>query len=227
MQEKHGMKLFFSFLLIFILSTASAQEINVKLKQKLDSVHFKDQALRELLLPETSTDKKRKVLGELGYSEHEFDQDSWRIILHQDSLNLAEVEKIIGSYGYPGKTLVGEPANKTAWLVIQHSEEIGKYFPIIKKAGMDHEIPLTLVATMEDRMLMYQGMEQVYGSQSSEMRQVDKATGKEAYVQIVWPIKNPEKVNELRKSIGFTTTIEEYSKILGIEYKVYKIEELK
>jgi hypothetical protein len=59
-------------------------------------------------------------------------------------LNMIEVENIIEMYGYPGKTLVGEPAS----------------------------------------------------------------------------------VNEIRKSIGFSTTIEEYAKILGIEYRIYKIEDV-
>jgi hypothetical protein len=220
------MKVILSFIWILTIANLSAQEINTELKNKLDSLHFKDQVLRELLQPDATNDKKQKVLGELGYSEKEFDDNSWKIILFQDSLNLIEVKKIIDTYGYPGKTLVGEPANKTAWFVIQHSDEIEKYFPLIKKAGESKEIPMTLVAMMEDRMLMYRGQEQIYGTQSSGRTLVNKATGKEEDVQFIWPIKEPEKVNELRKSIGFTTTIEEYSKILGIDYRAYKMEEI-
>ena len=35
----------------------------------------------------------------------------------------------------PGKSLVGEPANETAYYVIQHSDKIEQYFPVVEKAG--------------------------------------------------------------------------------------------
>ena len=143
-----------------------------------------------------------------------------------DSLNLITIAEIIEKYGYPGKTLVGEPTNISAWLVIQHSDKIEKYFPVIKKAGENHEIPMTLVAMMEDRMLMDQGLAQIYGSQGNGKYFKNSETGQYEYMMIIWPIKDPENVNKLRKSVGFTSTIEEYSKMLGIDYKVFSIEEI-
>jgi len=202
--------------------------VNIGLKKQLDSIYYIDQIYREILQPETTKEKKLQVLREFGYSEEEFTKNDWKIITAQDSINLIVIEDIIEKYGYPGKTLVGEPTNKSAWYVIQHSNSnsIEKYFPIIKKAGEKNEIPMTLVAMMEDRMLMNKGLEQIYGSQGSGNLITNKETGKEEWVQFIWPIKEPKKVNELRKTIGFSTTIEEYSKILGIEYKVYTIEEI-
>jgi hypothetical protein len=220
------MKIVLSFIMFLTILNLSGQTYNIELKRQLDSLHYKDQALREILEPGITSDKKKIVLSQLGYSEDRFAKDSWGIISHQDSLNLIEVENIIVKFGYPGKTLVGEPTNKTAWLVIQHSNEIEKYFPIIKKAGECQEIPMTLVATMEDRELMYKGEEQIYGSQSSEIEIKNKVTGKAETIQFIWPIREPKNVNDLRKSIGFTTTIEEYSKMLGVDYKVYTIEEI-
>jgi hypothetical protein len=38
---------------------------------------------------------------------------------------------------------------------------------------------------------------------------------------------HPESVNELRKEAGFTTTVEENSKRLGVEYKHYTLQEVK
>jgi hypothetical protein len=220
------MKILLTFLLIFHVSSLIAQELNMELKWQLDTIYYKDQALREISQPQTTNYKKQRVLREFKCTEDEFTKNGWRIIADQDSLNLISVTEIIEKYGYPGKTLVGEPTNKSAWYVIQHSKEIEKYFPVVKKAGENNEIPMTLVAMMEDRMLMDQGLEQIYGSQGNGKYFKNKETGQYEYIMIIWPIKDPENVNELRKSIGFKTTIEEYSKILGIDYKVYSIEEI-
>ena len=35
---------------------------------------------------------------------------------------------------------------------------------------------------------------------------------------MIWPIENPARVNELRKKIGFTTSVEENAKRLDAEY---------
>ena len=220
------MKIFFSLLLISIILSLKAQEINLILKKQLDSIYYKDQAFREIIQPDVTKEKRIQVLNEFGYSEEEFIKNEGKIIETQDSLNLIVIKEIIEKYGYPGKTLVGEPTNKSAWYVIQHSYEIENYFPIIKKAGESNEIPMTLVAMMEDRLLMDRGSEQIYGTQGSSILIKNEETGKEEWVMIIWPIKDSKNVNELRKTIGFATTIEEYSKILGIEYKVYNIEEI-
>ena len=110
------------------------------------------------------------------------------------------------------------------------SNKIEKYFPIIKKAGLENELPMTLVAMMEDRLLMYQKKEQIYGTQASGRPIKNKITGETEYKYFIWPINNPEKVNELRKSIGFPTTVEENAKRLNIDYKVLtlkQVEEMK
>ena len=220
------MKIFLIIILISFTSTLTAQEINLGLKMRLDSIYYKDQVLRKISQPETSKEKKHQILKEFGYSEEEFAKDKWKIISLNDSLNLIDIKEIIENYGYPGNTLVGKPTNKSAWFVIQHSNEIEKYFPIIKNAGKNNEIPLTLVAMMEDRMLMFKGLEQIYDTQGNRSWNINKQTEKKEYVMFIWPIKEPEKVNELRKAIGFTTTIEEYSKLLGINYKIYSLEDI-
>jgi len=221
------MRKFLTFILFSFVSSLYSQEINLVLKAQLDSIHYKDQALREIDQPGTTKEQKLRVLSEFGYTENEFDKEPWKIFSYQDSLNLIKVKEIIEKYGYPGKTLVGDTTNKTAWLVIQHSKEIEKYFPLIKKAGERNELPMDCVAMMEDRMLMDRGVEQIYGSQGNGKIKKNKETGEYEWVMFIWPIKEPEKVNERRKAIGFKTTIEEYSKILGIEYKIISLEEAK
>lgn len=161
-------------IILFSGSVLYGQEINFQLKTRLDSLQYKDQALRELTLPNATDTLKIKTLNLFGIDLNDFKNDSWKYIIAQDSLNLTEIKSIIRTYGYPGKSLVGEPANKTAWYIIQHSNEIPAYFPIIKAAGSANEIPYTLVAAMKDRILMYEGKEQNYGTQASSRQIMER-----------------------------------------------------
>jgi hypothetical protein len=43
---------------------------------------------------------------------------------------------------------------------------------------------------------------------------------------IIWPLKNPEKVNQLRQEAGFENTVEENAKRMNIDYKVYTLKEI-
>ena len=222
------MKLFKKYIILivgsfFLASLVGAQEnIDTELKQQLDSILYTDQTLRELFDNDISAERKSKVLKEFGYTQEDFEKRSWGIIANHDSLNLIEIEGVINRYGYPGKTLVGEPTNEAAWYVIQHSSKIEKYFPIIQKAGQDAELSQRLVAMMQDRMLTNQGKEQIYGTQVAG-RKMDET---DEWFQYVWPIKNPENVNKRRKQLGFKLTVEENAKRLGVDYKVYTLTEI-
>jgi len=215
------------FLLLFAISSASfSQEINVNLKNELKLILLKDQGFRELLDGGISDERKQELLKELSITENDFLENERYLFQKNDSLNLVEVERIIKEYGYPGKSLVGEPENEAAWFVIQHSDKIEVYFPLIKKAGEEDEIGMTKVAMMEDRMLMYRGEAQIYGTQGKGIFKVKNPTKQDDVLYIIWPIKDPENVDKLRKVVGFNSTVEEYAKRLGIEYKVYTIEEV-
>ncbi|PKV52609.1 putative membrane protein YphA (DoxX/SURF4 family) [Aquimarina sp. MAR_2010_214] len=174
--------------------TPSKPKINLILKAQLDSIMKLDQDGRSS--------------GEISWEEQ-------KIV---DSTNTIFIEEVFKKYGYPGKTLVGEGTNIAAWLVIQHSDKIGAYLPLIKEAGEKGELDKKSVAMMEDRYLVQQGLEQIYGSQVVNLKSNS----------LIWPIKDAESVNERRKEVGFTETIEEYSeRLLGISYKMYTLEEVK
>ena len=213
-------------LLLFFFFSQAQTKINHNLKTELDLILKSDQILREYIDSETTENRKTEILKETGYSKEGFLGNIWGIINKQDSINLIKVEKIIAKYGYPGKTLVGEPTNEAVWYVIQHTGKIAQYFPLIEKAGVNNEIDFTKVAMMQDRLLTSQGKEQIYGTQGAGRRIINKETGKEQYFRYILPIKNPEGVNELRKNAGFTSTVEENAKRLGIEYKVYTLDEI-
>lgn len=177
----------------------SKPKINVILKAQLDSI--------------MKLDQEGRSSGEISWEEQ-------KIV---DSTNTIFVEEVFKKYGYPGKTLVGQGTNIAAWLVIQHSDKIGEYLPLIKEAGQKGELDMASVAMMEDRYLMQQELEQVYGTQGMTLNSNSKKP-----IPLIWPIKDPESVNKRRKEVGFTETIEEYSeRLLGVPYKTYTLEEVK
>ncbi|NIF07583.1 hypothetical protein F3J23_19350 [Chryseobacterium sp. Tr-659] len=195
------------------------QKVNEALKKELDEIMKVDQGYRMLFDTETTQEKKDQLLKELNIDKEEFKTKNWKLVAEHDSLNMQKIERIISQYGYPGKTLVGEPTNQAAWYVIQHSKNIGKYLPLIKEAGKKKEIPFTWVAMMEDRYLMYEDKEQIYGTQGKGEMTKDK-DGKQIFVTFVWPVKDPENVNKLRKEAGFDSTIEENAKrMFGKDFK--------
>jgi hypothetical protein len=135
-----------------------------------------------------------------------------------DKQNLVFVEQVIKEHGYPGKTLVGEPTNEAAWYVIQHSDKIATYFPMIKGAGTKGELPIPLVAMMEDRLLMQQNKPQLYGTQGCGVRMYDEAKDSIYHKTYIWPVKDAVQVTQRRQQAGFTTPLDSYAKQLGAIY---------
>lgn len=190
----------------------SKSTLDLRLKRRLDSIAVLDQKFRALMKEETP--EGRAALGKkMGLTEAEYNGDLWKLQSVIDSANILYVEQILKTRGYPGKSMVGEPTHTTAWKVLQHSDKIGEFLPVVKKAGKEGELPMDLVAMMEDRYLMNENKPQIYGTQGRVENNGSK---------FIWPIKNPESVNERRKNAGFDQTIEEYAKQLFGEDFVYR-----
>jgi hypothetical protein len=215
-------------LMLLVFASSHAQKgIDENLKKELDGILKSDQIFREYLDSGTTEIRKTQILNETGYSKDDFANGKvYMIMNNRDSINLVRIKEIVLKYGYPGKTLVGEPTNEAAWYVIQHSKEIGYYFPMIQEAGSRNEIAFTKVAMMQDRLLRYEGKEQLYGTQGAGEYILNDVTGKEEFFYFIWPIKNPKDVNKLRKKAGFIDTVEENAKRLEIEYKPYTLDEI-
>ncbi len=188
------------FILMFQLSLKAQVDHTSKmsqdtiLKNELESIRMRDQALR-LLLPEVES-KFGKESKEIKYF--------WSLIHSQDSINEIEVTKIIDQYGWIGANRVGDLANQALWLVIQHApiEIQEKYLPVLKQSVVKGESEGWYLAFLEDRIYMRRGEEQIYGSQTK----FNNLTGKFH----IYPIKDVGSVNERRRKIGLEP-IEEYA----------------
>jgi len=198
------------------------EKINLELKNILESILIKDQGIREIVNGNLSDKRKTELLTQMNLSENDIDGNrKFDLMRKIDSINIVEAEKIIAEFGYPSKSLVGEPANKAVFYVIQHSNKINKYLPLIREATKNGDISQTSLAMMEDRNLMEQRLEQIYGTQIK-----GQANKKGEWIYFLWPIKNVDSINVWRKQVGFEQTVEEYLKDMDVEFKLYEINEL-
>jgi hypothetical protein len=216
------------FLLLLATFCAKAQpHFNPGLKRELDSIYTVDQKWRSLLFDPRQRFRPDSVARALGVTRESLPTYIPRQMLRTDSLNLVRIRTIIKQYGYPGKTLVGEPTNEAAWSVIQHSDDIDRYLPLIKKAANKGELPFYLYAQMLDRQLMREGREQLYGTQAIGYNVTNPATGRrEGQRPFVWPIKDAAGVNARRQKAGFKNTVEQNAASMGISYRVVTLEEV-
>jgi uncharacterized membrane protein YphA (DoxX/SURF4 family) len=192
------------------------------LKVQLDSIAELDQRYRKLMYLETE-EERAAAAEEAGFEEDDYSMGRlWYRQEKIDSTNMEFIANILDIKGYPGESMVGE-ANKTAWYVVQHNPDfIGEYLPMIKEAAKNGELPFRLVAMMEDRFLMGQGKMQIYGTQGMSY---DDERG-----DVIWPIEDPENVNQRREEAGFNSTVEEYGKDLfgeDFEYRVLTLDDVK
>lgn len=162
------------------------QDLNIELKKSLDSIMVLDQKHRS-----------------------NYSADTWKFQVEIDSSNIEYVADIIAEHGYPGISLVGEQTSAASWYVIQHSNKIAQYLETIKSTAENEELPYHYYAKMLDRHLKDHNQPQIYGTQG-----MSYFMGTPNQISFIWPIKNPDSVNILRKRAGFETTVEENSKIL-------------
>ena len=114
-----------------------------------------------------------------------------------DKKNMARLEEIIKQYGWPGRSLVGEEAANTGFLILQHADLTvqKKYFPLVKEGARKGEVRPGDAAMLEDRMLMNEGKKQIYGS---AVQSGPETGGK----LVLHPIEDEEHVDERRAAVG-------------------------
>ena len=137
-------------------------------------------------------------------------KDSVAFMQYIDSTNLVQVESLIARYGWMGRSFVGDKANSALFLVIQHAdlETQIKYVDLLQHSVEAGESKASNLALMQDRILMRQGKNQLYGSQV-----VYSKTGE----QMFYPIEDEKNVNIRRAKMGLQP-LEEYAKLFGITY---------
>lgn len=200
----------FFFLLVFASCKTTQQEISTakltaepaipydSLELVLEEVLATDQGIRKKLSESTSQEELMAVMPEMH-----------RI----DSTNQIIVFQIIDKYGWLPQSKVGKEAASSIFYVVQHSNlsAMEKYFPLLQQRAQEGEASKVHAAMMEDRILMWQGKKQIYGTQATTM-------GREDGRMAIWPIEDPENVNKRRAEVGMANTIEENAARLEAVY---------
>jgi hypothetical protein len=111
-----------------------------------------------------------------------------------DSVNLLKVKEIIQTYGYPGKSLVGDQG-MTAFFVIQHADLKSRemFLPAIKQAVKDKNLNKTALMLILDRIYLDKYNTQIWGTQ--QMRYDNDPNLKSV------PIDNSEEALKLKKEV--------------------------
>jgi len=129
------------------------------LRQQLLEIGRRDQGVRHEFLSAYNTQPRNQALI-----------DSLTREMHRvDSVNETEICSILETRGFVGRDLVGDACN-VFWMVIQHAplELEKKYFPMFAEAMQHGDIPKSNVALMDDRIAMFEGRPQKYGTQFEE-----------------------------------------------------------
>lgn len=196
-------KLLILVMLVFSQAYSFAQTTpNDSLRRELEEIYAADQQPRRAV---------SQIIKQYGIDSPQLDSLG-QAIRKVDSLNQIKVEKMIDLYGWLGKSEVGDMANQTLFLVIQHSDMAvqEKYLPLLRKSVNSLESNAYDLALMEDRVLVSQGKKQLYGSQVRRNPQTNQYE--------VLPIEDEKNIDKRRKKMGMES-LSEYLKGFGITYR--------
>jgi hypothetical protein len=162
--------------LLFVAGSASAADPS-NLRQQLEAILELDQ-------------RHRGPNRTAPWSEVEDEQTAI------DLKNVAEVEELVRTYGWPRRSEVGEDAAMAAFLAIQHADVAvqERYLPVIQVSVDEGEAKPAWLALLTDRILVARGKPQLYGTQS----RFNSGTGESELLEI----EDPAQVNERRALLG-------------------------
>jgi hypothetical protein len=173
------------------------------LQKELIDIFKEDQEIRNQYV---SAQKK------YGYQSKETDSLG-KIMAFKDSLNLIKITKILDEKGWVGKEKVGQQANQTLFLVIQHSDlKIQqKYLPMMREAVNKGNASSGSLALLEDRVALREGRKQIFGSQI--------ATNPITKKPYILPLEDADNVDKRRQEVGLET-LADYVKYWDIIWNV-------
>lgn len=157
--------------------------------EELLRIGARDQALRQMM---KCADEKLKDSLQIRYF--------YQLMNQEDSLNLLAVEAIIEKHGWLGNYQVGEDGNRILMQVIQHNDLATqeKYLPLIRASVAQGQTDAPSLAFLEDRIRLYQGRYQIYGTQVI----------KDGEIYRVFPIEDPDQVDARRAQLHFEPLVE-------------------
>lgn len=118
--------------------------------------------------------------------------------------NAARLREIISEHGWPDRELVGDDGTLAAWFIAQHA--IGEpdfqrqALRLILKKVEQGRVPAAQAAYLADRIAMYEGRPQHYGTQSLPCPDGQYRR---------WKTEDPEHLNDRRAEAGLPAVTED------------------
>lgn len=152
-----------------------------------------DESLEKALLDMEAHDKAVRTeltaAGDLNLTYHPRLEEIHRA-------NASRLRQIIAVFGWPGIALVGENGAKAAWLIALHSISEPSFMrhcrDLLDTASQQGDAPRWQYAIIDDRIRVYEGRPQRYGTQLRP-----GPNGLEPH-----PIENQGRVNSMRMQAG-------------------------
>jgi hypothetical protein len=138
----------------------------------------------------------RKVRDELAASGALYEGYHPRMAAVHET-NASRLKAIIAEIGWPTERLVGEQAADAAWLIAQHAISQPEFqrscLKLLAEAAREQLIPRWQPAMLEDRIRVFEGRPQVYGTQLEP----------DAHGNLrPHAIEDPQSVDERRRAVG-------------------------
>jgi len=207
-----------AFFLAILLLVAFGCELRLPAKCELE-IRIPDDVPQVGMLLDSVYDEDQKHRDQIAEIHTKYGRNSdelknvGKAMKIADACNLAIVSQILDHHGWLGPDAIGDKANATLFLVIQHApqETQENYLPMMRKAVNEGKAVAADLALLEDRVSIGRDEMQIYGSQIG----TDPKTGE----HYLLPLQEPEKVNERRAQVGLGP-IEEYLAHWGLEWNV-------
>lgn len=190
---------------VYAQDAASDSTLLDEIRLELEERYELDQNLRHEIA---------KLSEEKGFDSEEV-QALWKEQIDRDEENIARLVEIIDLIGWPGKSKVGPKGASAGFLILQHAsyEHQKKYLPIVRATVEDGELNASMLALLEDRILVHEGKPQLYGTQLYRNPDTGELELNE--------IHDEENVDERRAKMGLGP-LSEYAKHFGLEYTTPK-----
>jgi hypothetical protein len=112
--------------------------------------------------------------------------------------NAARLRGLIDVHGWPAEDIAGEDGAKAAWFIVQHAIGEPEFqrlaLGLLQECAAAGRTPAWHAAYLEDRIAMQEGRPQRFGTQMMDSPEDGRIRP--------WQLADPERINELRESVG-------------------------
>lgn len=194
--------------ILMLTSACASAQVSPTAKKPIGSEAERPSASRDALRMELEAmlDLDQRGRGKMAKATEAERAQLWSEQRAIDEANQKRLDEIVAQVGWPAIGEFGKKAARAAFLIVQHApkEMMKRYYDRLKQAADAGEMEKQSFALIEDRLRMYEGRPQLYGSQ---VRSFGGSQGFE-----FWQIEDEANVDQRRAAMGLMP-LAEYAKL--------------